>query len=53
MIRDGDTGVREVEAQGFGEMTEEVDVRELWPNEAQDFTPWLAKNLGLLGEELV
>ena len=33
-------------------MTEEVDVRELWPDEARDFTPWLAQNLGLLGEEL-
>ena len=29
-----------------------VDVRELWPNEALDFTPWLADNLDLLGTEL-
>ena len=29
-----------------------VDVRTKWPNEAYDFTPWLAKNLHLLGSEL-
>ncbi len=29
-----------------------VEVREMWPNEAHDFTPWLAGNLGLLGEKL-
>lgn len=29
-----------------------VYVREMWPNEAHDFTPWLAKNLNLLGAEL-
>ena len=27
---------------------EEVAVREVWPNETQDFTPWLANNLPLL-----
>ena len=31
---------------------EEVDLREIWQNEAGDFTPWLAKNLNLLGEAL-
>lgn len=31
---------------------EEVDLREVWPNEAVDFTPWLAKHLDLLGEAL-
>ena len=31
---------------------EKVPVREVWPNEAQNFTPWLAKNLELLGEAL-
>ena len=31
---------------------ERVDVRSVWPDEAQDFTPWLAKNLALLGDEL-
>ena len=31
---------------------EQVDVRTMWQHEAHDFTPWLAKNLDLLGEEL-
>ena len=29
-----------------------VPIREVWPNEAADLTPWLAKNPGLLGEAL-
>ena len=31
---------------------ENFDIRQIWPNEASDFTPWLAENLDLLGEEL-
>ena len=31
---------------------ERVRVRSIWPDEAQDFTPWLATNLSLLGDEL-
>lgn len=31
---------------------ERVDLREVWSNEAQDFTPWLAKSLDKLGEAL-
>ena len=31
---------------------ENVNIREVWPNETSDFTPWLADNLDLLGEEL-
>lgn len=31
---------------------ERVDLRDVWPNEAQDFTPWLANNLDKLGEAL-
>lgn len=29
-----------------------VDLRNLWPHETQDFTPWLAENLTALGEVL-
>lgn len=29
-----------------------VDLRDVWPNEAADLTPWLAKNPDLLGKEL-
>ena len=31
---------------------EQVDVRTMWKHEALDFTPWLAKNLHLLGDTL-
>ena len=31
---------------------EEVDLREVWPNEAGDFTPWLAENLDRLSRAL-
>ena len=31
---------------------ESVDLRGIWPDEAQNFTPWLAENLNLLSEEL-
>ena len=31
---------------------EQVDLRQAWPNEAQDFTPWLAENIAELGEAL-
>ena len=30
----------------------EVDLRQIWPDEAADFTPWLAEHLDLLGEAL-
>ena len=32
--------------------TRQVEVREKWPHEALDFTPWLAENLNLLGDAL-
>ena len=31
-------------------LLETVDVREAWPNEPKDFTPWLANNLHLLDD---
>ena len=31
---------------------ERVDLREAWPNEARDFTPWLARNIDELAEAL-
>lgn len=31
---------------------ERVDLREAWPNEAQNFTPWLAENIAELAEAL-
>ena len=33
----------------FGTL-ESIPLREAWPNEANDFTPWLAENLDLLSE---
>lgn len=35
----------------LGKLTYE-DPREVWANEAQDFTPWLAEHIDLLGEAL-
>ena len=29
-----------------------VEVREVWPHEERDFTPWLAEHLELLGDSL-
>jgi hypothetical protein len=37
--------------QELGQL-EKVDVREIWPNEATDFTPWLAENISFLGNAL-
>ena len=31
---------------------EQVDLREMWPHEATDFTPWLASNVSSLSEAL-
>ena len=32
--------------------TQQVSMRDIWPNETLDFTPWLAENLHLLGEAI-
>ena len=37
--------------QEIGELSL-VDIRKVWPDEAKDFTPWLAKNAMLLGDAL-
>ena len=40
--------------KNFGKLSQVHDLREHWPNEANDFTPWLAEenNLNLLGEAI-
>ncbi len=40
-----------VETPQLGQLSE-VDVRDVWRHEAQDFTPWLAENLQQLGDAL-
>ena len=32
--------------------SQRVSLRTIWPNETYDFTPWLSKNLHLLGDEV-
>lgn len=39
------------EMTDFGEI-KAVDIRESWPNEARDFTPWLAENIDRLSNAL-
>ncbi len=38
-------------AQELGTLTR-IDPRTVWPREAQDFTPWLAEHLDVLGDAL-
>ena len=37
--------------EGIGKLSP-VDIRQVWADEARDFTPWLAENTDLLGEAL-
>ena len=55
IIRQGDTARREEMApmatQELGNI-QEVLIRDLWPRDASDFTPWLAEHLESLGNAL-
>jgi len=42
---------RETNMIDFGEI-KPVDIRDIWPNEATDFTPWVVDNLEQLGQAL-
>ena len=54
VIQPGDTGMREGELAMAApeDGIEQMDVRKKWKHESLDFTPWLAKNLHLLGDAL-
>ena len=39
-------------AKELGTIEKVGDIREYWPNEANDFTPWLARNISILGDAL-
>ena len=39
-------------ADNLGILEEVTDLRSIWPHEAHDFTPWLASNIGRLGNAL-
>ena len=36
----------------LGTLQEIIDIREVWPHEAHDFTPWLTRNISILGDEV-
>jgi len=42
----------ELDSKGLGRLQFVTDPREVWRSESEDFTPWLAENLDVLGEVL-
>lgn len=44
--------VSEVDDLGLGRLRRVANVRDIWSHEATAFTPWLAKHLDILGDEL-
>lgn len=44
--------VSEVDDFGLGRLRRVANVRDIWSHEATAFTPWLAKHLDILGDEL-
>ena len=36
----------------LGTLQEITDLRKVWSHEAHDFTPWLSKNISILGDEV-
>jgi len=45
---------RGMQMKKLGKLNEIGDIRQIWPNEATDFTPWLSKeeNIAILAEEI-
>jgi hypothetical protein len=42
----------ELDNKGLGRLRRVANARDVWTSEAGDFTPWLAENLDVLGDEL-
>jgi hypothetical protein len=52
-IEGGNDGVPfGLDSRGLGRLRKVAEARDVWRGEASDFTPWLAENLDVLGEEL-
>lgn len=51
-IGNDDETVNDEQASELGRIQYVENIRAVWPNEAEDFTPWLAENLDALGWEL-
>lgn len=46
------TPAGDIDDLGLGRLSKEGNLRRIWAEEASVFTPWLAKNIGLLADEL-